>query len=87
MQGKVVTFHGTTAVLDEEWIATRLLLSVATIKTMELQVITVAMIVEFGPKLSSEHKLSSWVHAEWRDSYRFFLEAVWLHTKTYTISK
>lgn len=44
------------------------------------------MEVAFGPKTSGEYKLSGCIDVYLRDCLRWFLEAIWLQAKTYTIS-
>lgn len=41
---------------------------------------------EFGDKVSGEYKLSGCHDTHQRDCYRWFLEAVWMQSKTYTMS-
>ena len=41
---------------------------------------------EFGLKVKGEYKLSGMSNTDDRECHRWFLEAVWLQAKTYTIS-
>lgn len=40
----------------------------------------------FGPKFSGEYKLSGCTDVYIHDCYRWFLELIWMHSKTYTLS-
>ena len=44
------------------------------------------MEAEFGAKVSGEYKLSGCTDGAIKECYRWFLEALWLQAKTYTLS-
>ena len=85
-EGQSVMVRGVVIPLTVELVASNLRLPMDGVTRASRVMPAMDIEQEFGPKVKGEYKLLGMTNADDRDYHRWFLEAVWMQAKTYTIS-